>query len=146
MTEAVSDPAQMRAPAMRYLYPYRKRMEILSATFAGGFGVHIWAAAFYSEPLWWAGFHNGAALVFGQAMTIAAMIHALGVRINGRWRWSPAMRLTGMAVHTVLFGYLAVQGFGQTADYTYAWGTGLLAFGASSAFRDVRSAWGSDGG
>ena len=79
----------------RYLYPQRKRLEILSAMFAGGYGVHIWAAGFHGEPLLWAGLHNGQALIFGQIMSMAAFVHALGVRINGHWRWSPALRLLG---------------------------------------------------
>ena len=93
----------------RYLYPQRKRLEILSAVCAGGFGVHIWAASLYSEPLRWADLHNGQALIFGQIMSMAAFVHALGVRINGEWRWSPALRLVGMAFHTLMFAFLAIK-------------------------------------
>lgn len=125
----------------RYLYPHRKRMEILSAVFAAGFGLFIWGQSFHSEPLAWAGLHNGAALMFGQAMSLAALIHALGVRINGHWRWSPVLRLAGMIVHTALFAWLAWHGTGQTAAYTYGWGAGLLAYGAWSAGRDTWRAW-----
>lgn len=126
----------------RYLYPARKRLEILSACFAGGFGVHIWAASTAGEPLLWAGMHNEAATDFGQAMSVAALIHALGVRINGSWRWSPALRLTGMVVHTVLFAVLAWQGVGQTAGYTYSWITIALFYGALSALKDTKRALG----
>lgn len=37
-----------------YIYPARKRVEIYSALFAGGFGVNIWSLGFTSEPLKWA--------------------------------------------------------------------------------------------
>lgn len=129
---------------MRYLYPQRKRFEILSAIFAGGFGIHIWAASFAGNPLAWAGFDVGGALMFGQAMSLAALVHALGVRINGHWRYSPALRLVGMAIHTCLFGWLAWHGQGQTAGYTYAWGCGLLLYGALSALKDTKRALGWD--
>ncbi len=39
---------------------------------------------------------NGQALMFGQLMSLAALIHALGIRINGYWRFSPLLRLAGM--------------------------------------------------
>ena len=126
----------------RYLYPARKRLEILSAVFAGGFGVHIWAAGFHGEPLLWAGLHNGQALIFGQIMSMAAFVHALGVRINGHWRWSPALRLLGMAFHTLMFAFLAVRGVGTTGAYTYTWITGLLLMGALSALKDTKRALG----
>lgn len=129
---------------MRYLYPQRKRMEIISAIFAGGFGVHIWAASFASSPLAWAGVDTPSALIFGQVMTLAALVHALGVRINGSWRFSPALRLLGMTVHTGLFGYLAWAGIGQTAGYTYAWGCVALMYGAMSALKDTKRALGWD--
>ena len=126
----------------RYLYPQRKRLEILSAMFAGGYGVHIWAAGFHGEPIIWAGFHNGQALIFGQAMSVAAFVHALGVRINGTWKWSPMLRLLGMVAHTLMFAFLAFKGFGQTAGYTYGWITGLLGMGALSALKDTKRALG----
>lgn len=126
----------------RYLYPQRKRNEIISAVFAGGFGVHIWAAGLYMEPLRWADLHNGQALIFGQVMSLAAFVHALGVRINGQWQWSPALRFVGMAMHTVMFAFLAVKGFGATGFYTYSWVTALLFMGAMSALKDTKRALG----
>ena len=126
----------------RYLYPQRKRNEIISAVFAGGFGVHIWAAGLYMEPLAWADLHNGQALIFGQVMSLAAFVHALGVRINGQWQWSPALRFVGMAMHTVMFAFLAVKGFGATGFYTYSWVTALLFMGTMSALKDTKRALG----
>ena len=125
----------------QYLYPVRKRLEMLSAIFAGGFGVFVWAMTFHNNPLAWADLTNSGALAFGQVMSLAAFVHALGVRINGHWRWSPVLRLAGMACHTMLFGWLSWQGWGQTAAYTYGWGCGLLALGTLSAGRDTWRAW-----
>lgn len=125
----------------RYLYPHRKRMEICSAVFAAGFGVHLWAAAIHGEPLAWAGVHNGQALMFGQAVTIASFVHALGVNINGKWRWSPVLRLIGMSAHAVMFAWLATRGIGQSAAYTYGCISLSLAYGAKSAWVDAYLAW-----
>lgn len=125
----------------RYLYPHRKRLEILSAVFAAGFGLHLWVTALHGEPLAWAGVHNGHALLFGQVVSIAGLIHALGVWINGRWRWSPVLRLAGMATHASLFAWLASRGVGQSAAYTYGWISLLLAYGAKSAGVDCYRAW-----
>lgn len=128
---------------MRYLYPQRKRFEILSAMFAGGLGVHIWATALQSNPLIWAGFSQADSLRLGVVMAGFGMIHALGVRINGNApKLSTALRIVGMAGHAVAFGLLALHGFGQTAIYTYGWGFALMLYGASSALRDTLDAWG----
>ena len=131
---------------VHYLYPQRKRLEVLSAVFAAGFGIHLWLAAQTGSPLAWAGLHNGHALAFGQAVSLAALVHALGVRINGRWRWSPALRLIGMSCHAVLFLWLACRGAGQSAGYTYGWISALLAYGAYSACIDTCRAWGAKNG
>lgn len=126
---------------MRYLYPVRKRIEVLAAVFSIGFGLHVWALAFNSEPLAWAGMHNGEALRFGQTMSLAGLAHALGVRINGYWRWSPVLRFVGMGVHASCFLYLAWAGLGQTAGYTYGWGAAMALAGAWSAGRDMKRAY-----
>ena len=124
----------------QYLYPVRKRIEIIAAIYAGGFGVFVWAAAFRGEPLAWAGMHNGTALMFGQVMSLAGFFHALGIRINGHWRWSPALRLAGMTCHAVMLSILAVSGADQTAGYTYGCATVLAMVGAWSAARDTARA------
>jgi hypothetical protein len=121
---------------MRYLYPQRKRFEVLSALFAGGYGLHVWSLATYSNPLQWAGMTQEDALAFALTISAFAMTHAVGVRINGSWRWSPILRLIGMTGHAAMFGFLAVAGAGQTASYVYGWGLGLMIYGASSAARD----------
>lgn len=125
----------------RYLYPHRKRLEILSAIFATGFAVHLLSLAPGHAPLAWAGVENGHATQFAGAVAVAALVHALGVHINGRWRWSPALRLVGMAAHACLFAWLAARGVGQSASYTYGCVAGLMAYGAKSAALDTWRAW-----
>lgn len=113
----------------------------MAAVFAIGFGMHVWMLTFSSQPLAWAGLDNDDALVLGQAMSLAGVIHALGIRINGNWRWSPALRFLGMCVHAGAFLYLSWSGAGQTAGYTYLWGAGLAWAGAWSAARDLKRAY-----
>lgn len=125
-----------------YLFPQRRRFEILSAMFAGGFGLHIWARAYHTNPLEWAGVSIGEALAFGCIMASFAMVHSIGVHINGRWRWSPVLRLIGLLGHTLAFALLAYHGMGQTAAYTYAWGLALMLYGAWSAAVDTWDAMG----
>lgn len=126
----------------RYLYPVRKRIELLAALYAGGFGLFVWATSFHGEPLAWAGMDNRAALAFGQAMSLAALVHALGIRINGHWRFSPVLRLVGMTAHACLLAWLAANGHMQTAGYTYGCATLLAIAGAWSAARDTARAFG----
>lgn len=123
-----------------YLFPQRRRFEILSAMFAAGFGLHIWALSYRSNPLVWAGLSVDEALTFGCVMATFGMIHSIGVHINGRWRWSPVLRLIGLLGHTFAFAFLASRGAGQTAVYTYTWGFVLMLYGAWSAAVDVRAA------
>lgn len=126
--------------ARQFLYPQRRRFEILSAVYAGGFGVYIWSESFIENPIAWTGVDINGALAIGQLMTLAALLHTLGVRINGEWRWSPVLRLAGMTCHALIFAFLAWQGAGTSAAYTYTWGVALLIYGASSAARDTFTA------
>ena len=123
----------------RYLYPVRKQLEMMSALFSGGYGIHVWLLAFQTNPLRWADLSTGQSLLFGQAMSLAAFVHALGIRINGHWRYSPCLRIFGMMVHATAFLFLSWQGIGSTAGYVYGWGFALALAGAWSAARDV---WG----
>jgi hypothetical protein len=128
----------------RYLYPFRRRIEMCSAIYAGGLGLWVWVWAIHGErnALDWTGLDQSAQLLLAQAMVLASFVHALGVRINGQWRWSPALRLAGMAAHVAILGWLAwIAAAGSSATWTYGWITGALAFGALGAARDLRSAW-----
>ena len=132
----------MTAP--RYLYPYHKRLETLSALYAGGYGVNLLHLG-PSAPLAWAGAGAADTVRFALAICLAALVHGLGVWINGRWRWSPFLRLLGMTAHASLFAWLAWRGAGSTGGYTYGCVALFLAYGAKSAGIDAVRAWTGEG-
>lgn len=128
-------------PVLRLLYPQRKRVEMLVAIFAGGFGVYLLALQGNGgAPLRWAGLNHEESGWMALAIALGALVHALGVRINGRWRWSPVLRLLGMATHSWICGFLSWQGFGTSAGYPYACFAGLLIYGMFSAGVDMKRA------
>lgn len=129
----------------RYLYPFRRRVELCSALYAGGFGVWVWAWVLHGarDPIGWSGLGTAAQLTLAQALVYASFVHALGVKINGNWRWSPALRMAGMLVHVGIFAWLGFQAaLGSSAGWTYLWISGAIGVGAYSAARDLGHAVG----
>lgn len=126
-----------------YLYPMPRRIEILSALFAGGYGLFIGMrhAMDGLPPINWTGFSEAVQVGMAWALMAAAMMHAIGVRVNGRSWLSPFLRLFGMATHAAFFGMLTVLGASSSAGYTYAWVTVALALGVVNAIRDSVDAW-----
>lgn len=131
----------------RYLYPFRRRVEILAALYAGGFGMYVWTSSLtgHAAPIAWLGVSPSGQLMLAQIVTICALIHALGIRINGHWQYSPALRLVGMGVHAFVFVWLAVAGGGTSASYTYSWISAAMIYGAFSSARDLGFSLGWDG-
>lgn len=130
----------------RYLYPQRKRAEVWFAIFSGGFGAHIATGSVSGTPLWWAGLGRVESTSFGLLMLGAALLWSIGININGRWRFSPLLRLISMFVSFCLFASLAKAGFGGTAGYVYGWITFALAYAVRSAFVDTKRALGASDG
>lgn len=131
----------------KYLYPFRRRVEILAALYAGGFGMFVWAQELTGQaaPIHWLGLSSEGQLMLAQVMTVCALIHALGIRINGHWQYSPALRLIGMGVHACIFLWVALQGSGTSASYTYSWIASAMIYGAYSSARDLGFSLGWDG-
>jgi hypothetical protein len=124
-----------------YLYPARRRFEIIAALFAGGYGLRVLDLLGRNNPLSWAKFSPDEAVMLAAVMITAAFAHAMGIWINGRWRWSPVLRFAAMVAHACVFLSLAYAGRYQTAAYVYAWGFALMAAGAYSAARDSLDAF-----
>lgn len=85
------------------------------------FGVYIGLALVLTsegglDPLGWIDIRNGVQEAIGMAFIIAGIIHATGVRINGRWAWSPLLRVIGMTVHASLVIMILLA----TADQNHA--------------------------
>lgn len=128
----------------RFLYPRQRQIEVLSALYAGGFGLYCEAltTAGYRSPVYWVS--DSLAVQHGVAMAllVAALVHALGIRINGSWRGSPALRALAMASHTAIFAVMFAAASGSSATYSYAWVMVFMAAGTINAARDCATAMG----
>lgn len=86
------------------------------------------------------------AVFWAGSLMLASAMHLLGIIINGRWRWSPALRLGGSIWHSSTL--IAFSCGAITAPYgeNLAISAGVFAvvhiwFAALNA-RDLRIAWG----
>lgn len=128
----------------RFLYPRQRQIEILSALYAGGFGLYCEAitTAGRRSPIYWVSDSVAVQHALALALLIAAVVHALGIRINGAWRGSPALRTLAMASHTAVFAILFSAAPGSSATYSYAWVMAFAAAGTINAARDCATAIG----
>jgi hypothetical protein len=128
----------------RFLYPRQRQIEVLSALYAGGFGIYCEAltTAGLSSPIYWVSDSLAVQHGLAIALLLAALVHAAGIRINGAWRGSPALRAGAMAVHTTVFLVLATAAPGSSAAYSYAWVMAFAAAGTINAARDCALAMG----
>jgi hypothetical protein len=131
-------------PPHRFLYPRQRQIEVLSALYAGGFGVYCEAmtTAGRPSPIYWVSDDPVTQHVFALALLFAALVHAFGIRINGAWTGSPFLRVIGMAVHAAVFCAFFTAAPGSSAAYSYAWVMACMAAGTINAARDCASAVG----
>jgi hypothetical protein len=122
----------------RFLYPRRRQTEMLSALFAGGFG--FWCAFIHASTgrsaIYWASPDEAVQNTIATVLIAAAVVHAMGIRINGAWRCSPCLRFAGMAAHCAVFGFLWWHGASSSAAYVYAWLLAALGVGTFNAALD----------
>lgn len=105
-----------------FLTPMRRMAELVMAGYGFGLGAYIWGQAIAGHnALGWTSMSPDEAVTFGQIIATAGLVHALGIHINGRWIWSPFLRLAGMVVHLVVLTLMSVHGAGahSTAGFTY---------------------------
>jgi hypothetical protein len=128
----------------RFLYPRQRQIELFSALYAGGFGLYCEAVTTAGErsPIYWVSDSLAVQHGIAIALLLAALVHALGIRINGAWRGSPALRVAAMASHTVVFLVLSAAAPGSSAAYSYAWVMAFAAAGTINAARDCATAMG----
>jgi hypothetical protein len=134
---------------MKHLNPIRRAIETVMALYAVGFGVFIIFTidAGLGSPLWWVGLDQNAQVLFALAMVFAGFIHAMGISINGSWRWSPLLRLIGMVTHATGVTYLVVAMIGSIGPphglpsglYTYTVTAGLFWYLSCKAFVDLQN-------
>jgi hypothetical protein len=130
--------------SVRYLYPFRKRVEIVAALYAGGFGMYILLCNLlgYPSPIFWLSEVNQSSLA--HFMILASLIHSTGVSVNGAWRFSPALRVLGLSMHSTVIGLFVYEGNFSSASYTYGWILMALLYGMLSAIRDLYRSLGWD--
>lgn len=122
----------------RHLTKKRRATESLYSTFAlwwAGWCISIIPTGI--NPLKWAGVDNPWPVVL--SLLGAAIIHATGIHVNGKWRMSPGLRAIGLGVMALVFGWLAARGYPQsTAFPTYATVAGLYLLACKGAIADLR--------
>ena len=90
--------------------PPRKLAELFAAIYALGLGT--WGLLAWSDGqalFWWSDYGRRFSLHVSLFLMVSALVHGAGVKINGRWRWSPALRLVGMTGHLSVVTALAVN-------------------------------------
>lgn len=120
-----------------HMTPSRRAGEIIMSLY--GFW---WGAGILSDlsaglaPLYWTPLpHDGRG--FALSLMVAAFVHAIGIRVNGRWSGSPVLRAVAMIWGAICFGELAWWGMGTSAARTYSFISALYAAGVASALIDV---------
>ena len=128
----------------RFLYPRQRQIELLSALYAGGFGLYCEAltTAGARSPVYWVSDSIAVQHALAVVLLLAALVHALGIKINGSWRGSPVLRAIAMAAHTAVFAWLFSAAPGSSATYSYAWVMVFMAAGTINAARDSATAMG----
>ena len=121
----------------KYLYPFRKRVEILAAFYAGGFGIYIllMGALSYQSPIYWLPQEYQETLA--HFMIIASCLHSTGVAVNGNWKFSPVLRILGLSMHASVMATFVLAGNFSSASYTYMWIFAALLYGVVSGMKDL---------
>lgn len=127
------------------ILPSRKVAELGVASYGYWMGLNLWWASIRDlSALQWAGLGPDASGLFGQLFMTAAVLHALGTWINGRWRWSPLLRAVGLMGHMVLifqmnWWALQIEGY-SSAIPNYSWLLGAFSLALVGVIRDCNRA------
>jgi hypothetical protein len=126
----------------RYIYPRSRQFELLASLFSLGMGLVIWIGLVskLSVPMQWSTMPVEQKEVVAWLLVGSGLVHAIGVRINGAWRWSPFLRLAGMAMNASVMTWLCLSGPGPVVSYVFCWITLLMVAGVLNAGRDARRA------
>jgi len=132
----------------RYMNQSRRIIETGASLVAVGFGLFIIAVISLGvgDPLWWAGLDIPAQNGFALVLVFAGTAHAWGIAINGRWQWSPLLRVIGLTVHAAGISYLVAAIVGSISAahgvpsglYQYSISAGILWYLDWRAFLDLR--------
>lgn len=129
---------------MTYLIPARRIFELAAAMYAAGFGLWVWMVmrVYGAEPLYWTTLTLDEQRHFAWFLIGFGLIHSFGIWLNGRWMYSPFIRVIGMAGMCWLIFTLATHTSNRlsTGVYNYAFVSALLFTGLLSAIADARTA------
>ena len=122
----------------------RRLFEVVAAIYCGVYGLWIETVikATDYEPLWWTGQDEAGQRTVAWLMISAALLHGIGLRVNGQWQYSPVLRAIGMAMSFGIMLWLGsnVSSPWSTATYTYTFIGSLVFIGLVSAISDARTA------
>ena len=124
--------------------PLRKSAETIMALYVAGFGAFVAAYEVGGvNAMAWTGMNIVASSWFAWLCIWGATIHALGLWLNGSYRWSPIIRASGLLMGSGLFAHLAWLGAGaqNTAGFTYLAVFVGFFFAFRTAVRDCVLAW-----
>jgi len=103
--------------------------------FASTFGV-IWGFVVLQitlmgagNPLFWISNSVEVQELFSWGFLVFGVIHALGINVNGRWKYSPSLRFVGMGGMASLTAYLSLVGMGS---FGLAYASAGVAYGLLS--------------
>lgn len=128
-----------------YLTRTRRFTEILAALYGVYFGasVTVLLDTGWGSPLYWVWSDPVTQKAAGLTFVLAGVVHAIGVRVNGRWRWSPLFRVVGLSILTMLMFKIFLAGAWQepngvtSGGVTYAPFVLVFAFYTATAARDL---------
>lgn len=129
--------------AMRHLYPSGRFTELMMSGYTTLFGSWIIVSINKGHPaLDWSGLPISSQMTIGLWLTLAGIVHAIGVRVNGLWWGSPIIRSAGMlgaAVAAAHISSLPENPF-SSATFTYGFIFFWYVIASMNAIRDTTTA------
>ena len=127
-----------RREMYHHLTKSERDMESLFSAFAAVFSVWILTSLPYDNALSWAGIPSSGATVVSAVMMAAVVIHLIGIKVNGRWHLSPALRVVGLTVMALVFAAVGIRsGVESTQFPMHIAAAGLYFVKATGALKDL---------
>jgi hypothetical protein len=129
-------------PTLYIGIPPRKLAEIMSALYGLAMGIYSYVAHINGQSAFaWVPVEN-AGIALAWAFIGSSLVHGVGVKINGSWRWSPAIRFVGMAAHTAVIAVLFFSAMSRwtSAAPNYAFILFLFLVALAGTIRDLSRA------
>jgi len=130
---------------IKHLSIERRKRETFAATYGVVFGLVVHVVTHYGlgAPLWWLFDALESQERFAMMFLWFGLVFAIGIRVNGAWRWSPMFRVAGMAGMAGLMTFMSVMGLVEdgykflTAGVTYGFAATMYWILARGAVHDL---------